>query len=132
MDSSPHLIFKSDAFTPIPGEDEETNPGIFGKALVEWLAQTLTARGYTIDRTLPEDFGRLIQVKEPSCRLYVAASSTDETATEWRVFSFAEAGLLVRLKSKGAERAEKVHALFEELRAILSLESRIQDLRCEN
>jgi hypothetical protein len=132
MDSSPHLIFKSDGFAPVLGEDEETNPGIFGKALVEWLAEALAARGYAIDRTLPEDFGRLVQLKEPSFSLYVAASSTDETATEWRVLCFAEAELLARLKGKGAERAAKVRGLFEALQAILSADPRVRDLHSEN
>jgi hypothetical protein len=132
MNTSPHLIFHSDAFPPVPGEDEETNPGIFGKALVEWLAQALAARGYAVDRTLPEDFGRLIQINEPDCSLYVAASSTDDTATEWRVFSFAEVGLLARLKGKGAERAAKVQALFEALQAILAADPRVRDLHSED
>jgi len=132
METSQHLIFKSDAFPVVRGEDEETNPGIFGKALVDWLAQALAAHGRAIDRTVPEDFGRLIQVNEPSCSLYVAVSSTDDTATEWRVFSFAEAGLLARLKGKGSERAAKVGDLFKDLEAILSADHRIQDLRREN
>jgi hypothetical protein len=132
MNSSPHLIFKSDSFPAVPGEDEETNPGIFGVALVEWLSKSLAARGHGIVGAIAEDFGRVIRIEEPACSLYVAASSTDDTATEWRVFAVAEAGLLARLKGKRADRVAKVNALFEELRTILSADGRIRDLHSEN
>ena len=51
MKQSPLLEFESSAFTVIPGEDESTNPGIYGKALAEWLADQLRAAGLPADRT---------------------------------------------------------------------------------
>jgi len=132
MDTSQHLIFQSDAFTPVPGEDEETNPGIYGKALSDWLSQALAADGHVVSGTFAEDFGRLIQLQNPGFTLNVVVASTDDTATEWRVFVFAEAGLLARLRGNGAERIAKVQSLFDDFRTILSAESRIRDLRIEN
>ena len=43
MKQSPLLEFESSAFAVMPGEDEETNPGIYGKALAQWLADRLRA-----------------------------------------------------------------------------------------
>jgi hypothetical protein len=48
------------------------------------------------------------------------------------VFSFAEVGLLARLKVKGTERAAKVQALFEALQAILAADPRVRDLHGED
>lgn len=41
MISDTRYVFESDAFPPVPGEDDETNPGIYGRALAAWLADAL-------------------------------------------------------------------------------------------
>ena len=61
--------FESSEFPPESGEDEETNPGIYGKALAAWLSEQLVQRGYLIKRTIAEDFGRLIQLEDPHFQL---------------------------------------------------------------
>jgi len=130
MQSSVHLIFESSAFPPVPGEDEETNPGIFGRRLSEWLAEQLRGAGYEVKRLVAEDFGRLIEVEQPGCRLYVAASSTDDTATEWRVFAFSEFGLVAKLRGAPGG-AEAVSKLMAALKGILSTTPQIRVLREE-
>jgi len=130
MQSSVHFIFESSAFPPAPGEDDETNPGIFGRGLSEWLAEQLRGAGYQVKRSVAEDFGRVIEVEQPGCKLYVAASSTDETATEWRVFVFSEFGFFSKLKG-APSGAESVSKLMATLRGILSGSSKIRALREE-
>ena len=63
MSNAQHFVFKSSMFPPEPGEDSETNPGLFGKALAGWLAAKLGDRGYDVDGEIAEDFGRLVQLK---------------------------------------------------------------------
>jgi hypothetical protein len=46
MRQSPLLEFESSAFAVIPVEDEQTNPGIYGKALAHWLVEQLRASGF--------------------------------------------------------------------------------------
>jgi len=130
MQSPIHLIFESTAFPPVPGEDEETNPGIYGRALSEWLAEKLRQSGREVKRLVAEDFGRLVEVAHPGCKLYLAVSSTDESAREWRVFAFSEVGLLAKLKGSSAG-AEAVSELMAALAAILRASAEIQALREE-
>lgn len=130
MQSPVHLIFESSAFPPVPGEDEQTNPGIFGRRLSEWLAEQLRGAGYEVKRLVAEDFGRLIEVAQPGCKLYVAAASTDDTATEWCVFAFSEFGFLAKLRG-APSGAEAVAKLMSDLRGILSTSSLIRALREE-
>jgi hypothetical protein len=130
MDSPIHFIFESSAFPPIPGEDEETNPGIFGRGLSEWLAEQLRGAGYEVKRLVAEDFGRLVEVAQPGCKLYVVASSTDDTATEWRVFAFSEFGLFAKLMG-APSGAEAVSKLMTALRGILTVSPQIRALREE-
>jgi hypothetical protein len=129
MQSPVHLIFESSAFPPAPGEDEETNPGIYGRALSEWLAEELRRAGYEVKRLVAEDFGRLIEVAQPGCKLFVATASTNDSANEWRVFAFSEFGFLAKLR--GASGAEAVSKLMATLKGILSAKSEIRALREE-
>lgn len=130
MQSRTHLIFESSAFQPFPGEDDETNPGIYGRALSEWLAERLRSLGHEIRRVVPEDFGRLIELAHPDCKLYVAVSSTDHTANEWRVFAFVEFGFLAKLKGSlgGGEAVAKV---MTDLERVLAQHSEVHSLREE-
>jgi hypothetical protein len=52
---TPLLEFESSAFAVIPGEDEQTNPGIYGKALAEWLAVQLRAAEFSPGAVVAED-----------------------------------------------------------------------------
>jgi hypothetical protein len=63
MRKSPILVFESSAFVSVPGEDEATNPGIFGKALAQWLGTQLHLSGVAANEVIPEDFGWVIPVK---------------------------------------------------------------------
>jgi hypothetical protein len=97
MQSSKHLIFRSPLFSIEPGEDAETNPGIYGKALANWLASRLPAAGRTIHGCLSEDFGRLVHVAHPRLRVYVACANGHEFADEWQIFAIAAGAGLTSL-----------------------------------
>ena len=130
MNSPLHLIFESSAFPPVPGEDDETNAGIYGIALVAWLADQLGRAGYVVKRLVAEDYGRLVEVAHPDCKLYAAVSSTDDTALKWRVFAFSEFGFLAKLKGS-PEGARAVSTLINDLKRILGGNPAIKALREE-
>jgi hypothetical protein len=49
--------FTSDLFQIQKGEDEETNPGCYGKELGNWLCEKLKSFGYDVEELIPEDWG---------------------------------------------------------------------------
>ena len=63
MKRSPLLEFESSVFAVVPGEDTETNPGIYGKALAQWLADQLREAGVRAGAVIAEDFGWCIPVE---------------------------------------------------------------------
>jgi hypothetical protein len=130
MSQSPMLEFRSSAFPVTPGEDDETNPGIFGKSLATWLADRMMARGFETGEIIAEDFGWCVPVKVRSQRLYIACSSEDGDRQSWRVFVFAEGNLIARLLGRD-NRAESVAALYDSVSQLLSSSSDIRDLRVE-
>lgn len=129
MKQSPLLEFESSAFPVMPGEDEETNPGIFGKALAHWLATQLRTARVPAGDVIAEDFGWCVPVESKPHSLYVACAS-GEVSDQWRVFVFAEGGVVARLLGKD-KSAESVASLFAAVRRCLESEPRVHGLREE-
>jgi hypothetical protein len=127
MKQSPLLEFESSAFAAIPGEDEETNPGIYGKALAQWLAERLSAAGVPAGEVIAEDFGWCVPIDAGPHSLYVACAS-GETSDRWQVFVFAEGGVTARLLGRD-KSAESVASLFAAVRRCLESEPDVRGLR---
>jgi hypothetical protein len=51
------LEFKSDKFPQYDGEEDQINPGLWGKRLAEYLAQKLKAEGFETTGIIAEDWG---------------------------------------------------------------------------
>lgn len=124
------LEFASPAFAVAPGEDEETNPGIFGKALAQWMAEQLALLGFSVGEVIAEDFGWCVPIVSKSPRLYVACANAEEKENHWRVFAFAEGGALARLFGKDPS-ADALASLFAAVKQTLQSAPIIQDLREE-
>jgi hypothetical protein len=58
-----HVEFASTEFPAYESEDEEVNPGRFGKRLAEWLATTLPAHGFTVTGIDAEDWGWRVELE---------------------------------------------------------------------
>jgi len=130
MKQSALLEFESSAFVVIPGEDEETNPGVFGKSLAQWIAEQLAARGFSVGEVIAEDFGWCVPLESKSPRLFVACASAEDKPNQWRVFAFAEGGVLARLFGKD-KSAESLASLFSALKQTLQSAPSIKGLREE-
>ena len=130
MKQSPLLVFESSAFPVDPDEDQETNPGIYGKALASWLAEQLRAAGFSVGAIIAEDFGWCIPVNSKPHALYVACAGTEEGRDQWRVFAFAEGGILSRLLGTD-KSAESLATLFVAVRGCIESEPHTRALRQE-
>jgi hypothetical protein len=69
-----HLEFTSKEFEIVPGEDEQTNPGVYGLRLAEFLVSQLIAKGYQ-PAELAEDWGYCVMLANPSFSSFVGCSS---------------------------------------------------------
>jgi hypothetical protein len=115
---TPLLAFESNAFPIEPGEDERTNPGVFGKALAIWLATELKLRGVPTRAVVAEDFGWCIEVDQRPHRLYVACANAPSSTTRWQVHAFADVGWLARVLRREPPAAPLAN-LFATLRRAL-------------
>src|SRR5262249_10069206 len=103
-----------------PGKDGETNPGIYGKALAQWLAEQLRAAGFPTGEVIAEDFAWCVPVESKPHSLYVACASAEQS-DQCRVFAFAEGGVVTRLLGKD-KSAESLAGLFAAVRRCLESE----------
>jgi len=130
MKQSPLLEFESSAFLVEPGEDEHTNPGIYGRALAQWLTEQLRTQGFPAGEIIAEDFGWCIPIESKSHSLYVACASADDLKDHWRVFAFAEGGLMRRLLGED-KSVESVASLFAAVKSVLQSSTQVLGLREE-
>jgi len=76
------IWFRSTFFEVEPGEDSETNPRCYGRALARWLASALPKDGLPVAEVFPEDWGWCVMVKAAPFRLWVGCGNVDDLATQ--------------------------------------------------
>jgi len=67
--------FKSDLFQIQKGEDEETNPGCYGKELGDWLCNKFKSLGYNVEELIPEDWGWCVLCSRENYLLWVGCGT---------------------------------------------------------
>ena len=73
-----HVEFRSDRFPPLEGEDDEINPGRYGKRLAQFIQRGLNERGIETDEPIAEDWGWCVPVKNQQFRLWIGCSNYEE------------------------------------------------------
>ena len=127
--------FKSEYFKIEPGEDEETNPGCYGKHLAHWLNDHLRERGYASE-VIPEDWGWCVMCKTQPFSLWVGCGSMLNNEFEegkplsasevvWHCFVVVEVPFFKKILGK-IDTADDVNKLEEELTALLTSTSHIE------
>ena len=129
--------FKSDLFEIEHGEDEETNPGCYGRQLSHWLKDKFSKLGYEVEDVIPEDWGWCVMcVREPYMLWVGCGSIEDDDDLEklpekkdvvWHCFVTAEVPFLKRLFKK-VDTTQDVKKLTGELESIINSEPGIQQL----
>ena len=107
------LYFVSELFTVEPGEEDETNPGIFGKQLAHWVKNRFEENGYSEIEIVPEDWGWCVILQRKPNLIWVGCSgqkgvefSTDyfeegEEGITWNCFLVMEAPFIKKFLGSG-------------------------------
>jgi len=132
-------LFKSDLFEIVKGEDDETNPGCYGKSLSDWLSSKLSNKGYSTE-IIPEDWGWCVMCSREDMWLWVGCGTMileeyDDknpplgSEVRWTAFPVVETPLFKPKIMKWLGKLDintPLNQLDNELRVILNDESRIQ------
>jgi len=119
--------FTSSFFQVEPGEDEQVNPGIYGKALAHWVADQLRARGVTVTDVFPEDWGWCVMVNGYPFSLWVGCGNEDGSKTRWHLFPASERGVFQRL-FKTVDTGPAINELKNHIAEIVKLIPDVRDV----
>jgi hypothetical protein len=82
-----HVEFRSSKFPPYEGEEEEINPGLWGKRLTEYLAEKLSERGIETEEMAVEDWGCYLPIRNEGFRLALCCGHQSGDDDEFLVFT---------------------------------------------
>jgi len=68
-----HVTFRSNKFHPYDGEQEEIDPGVWGKRLAEYLKKNLPHHGVKVTGIGPEDWGWMVELENEQFPLCVGS-----------------------------------------------------------
>ncbi|MGE4190149.1 MAG: hypothetical protein AB7G12_09630 [Thermoanaerobaculia bacterium] len=80
------MEFRSSDFGATPGEDEQINPGRWGKLLAEFLSAELASRGFEPTGLVAEDWGWCLTLKNEKFPLRVGCGNYEEYPDGFLVF----------------------------------------------
>lgn len=70
-----HVEFRSDAFPAYAGEEDEINPGIWGKRLAEFIHAGLKDRGFDVLEPFSEDWGWMVEIRNDAFPMWIGCAN---------------------------------------------------------
>ena len=81
-----HLEFRSNKFPPYEGEEEQINPGLWGKRLAEYLQPKLREHGIEAGEFYSEDWGWAIPIEHEAFPMWIGCGHQYEPDDAFLVF----------------------------------------------
>ena len=119
--------FRCAKFPPYAGEEEQINPGIWGKRLAEYLVQKLSEKGIKTEEIIAEDWGWYIPIQNEGFRLAICCGHQDGDDDEFLCFTDPSTPVVKKFFKKIDATAQLVR-LTEAMRQIFSSDSEIRDV----
>jgi hypothetical protein len=73
-----HVEFRSNDFPPYEGEENEINPGRYGKRVAEFLVRGLREKGFVPLEPIAEDWGWVVPIENDGFKLWIGCGNYDE------------------------------------------------------
>ena len=119
--------FRSSKFPPYEGEEEEINPGLWGKRLTEYLAQKLAEKGIPTDAMIIEDWGCYLPVRNHEFPLALCCGHQDGDADQFLCFTEPSTPMVKKFFRR-IDATPQLERLVEALRQILASDPDIRDI----
>ena len=122
-----HVEFRSSKFPPYEGEEEQINPGLWGKRLAEYLVGKLSNAGIQTEEIIPEDWGWYIPVKNESFRLALCCGHQQDDENTFLCFTDPDTPQ-IRKFFKKIDTSKEITRLTDALDEILGSDPEITDV----
>ncbi|HYX68725.1 MAG TPA: hypothetical protein VE825_06305 [Terriglobales bacterium] len=123
-----HVEFRSDRFPAYGDEERQTNPGIWGKGLAEFLRDKLRGEGFHTGEPIAEDWGWVVPVANETFRLWIGCGHYQEYPDGFLCFIEPHKPFVRRLFRK-IDTRERVASLQRAMDKILAEQPGIRDKR---
>ena len=123
-----HVEFVSSEFPAEPGEDEQINPGRFGKNLAEYIAQHLPTYGFSVAAVGAEDWGWMAELTNSEFPLWVGCGNYEEFQNGFLCF-IEPSKPFVRKLFRKVDTTATVTKLASALEALLVGSGKVSNLR---
>ncbi|HEY4038765.1 MAG TPA: hypothetical protein VGM15_08085 [Burkholderiaceae bacterium] len=123
-----HLEFRSDDFPPQPGEQDEVNPGRWGKLLASYLRTELSARGLGGASPIAEDWGFCIPIENSEFPLWVGCGNYEQYPNGFLCFIEPRKPFVRKLLRK-IDTTTRVEEVATALESALRAHGGVRDLR---
>ena len=119
--------FRSSKFPPYEGEEQQINPGLWGKRLAEYLVQKLVERGIETAEMVAEDWGWYVPVRNEGFRLALCCGHQYGDDDEFLCFTEPSTPVVKKLFKK-IDATPQLTRLTEALQEILASDPEIRDV----
>lgn len=122
-----HVEFRSSKFPPYEGEEEQINPGLWGKRLAEYLVEKLRDKGIETEEIFAEDWGWYVPVRNDGFRLAIGCGHQHGEEDEFICFTEPSKPVVKKLFRK-IDATPQLTRLTDALREILGSDPDIKDV----
>src|SRR6476646_1077610 len=119
--------FRSSKFPPYEGEQEQINPGLWGKRLAEYFVRKLSEKGIKTEEIIAEDWGWYIPVQNEGFRLAVCCGHQYGDDDHFLCFTEPSSPIVKKL-FKTIDAVTHLTQLTEALQQILSSDPDMRDV----
>ena len=121
------VTFRSMKFPPYDGEEDQINPGLWGKRLAEYLVDQLTPHGIETEEIIAEDWGWYIPIKNEGFRLAICCGHQNGDDDEFLCFTD-PATPIIRKLFKKIDATNELQRVVDAMERILSSDPEITDI----
>jgi hypothetical protein len=122
-----YVEFRSHKFPPYNGEEEQINPGLWGKRLAEYLMQRLGEKGIEIQGMIAEDWGWYVEVRNDGFPLGLCCGHQNGDDDQFLCFTEPNAPVVKKLFKK-IDATPQLIRLTAALREILAADAEIREV----
>jgi hypothetical protein len=119
--------FRSSKFPPYEGEEDEINPGLWGKRLTEYLASELAKKGIDTDEMTVEDWGCYLPVRNEGFALALCCGHQYGDDDQFLVFTEPSTPKVKKL-FRTIDAEPQLTRILDALRKILESDTDIREI----
>ena len=124
-----HVEFRSETFPPYEGEEEQINPGLWGKRLAEYLCENLSNKGVSVGSIFAEDWGWIVPITGKPFNMWVGCGNYQEYPDDGFLVFIEPSRPVIKKWFKKIDVSADITELADRLDAILRDDPAIRDIR---